>query len=105
MIELVNLGNRLKVIFRTENIPDHLPEAVQINFFRIIQGLLQNAIKHSEAENVLLEMKFANGRLSLTCKVQRKGFRYIVTYIRERPVEYMKQGDAAKRGATDRFCH
>ncbi|GAA4430610.1 hypothetical protein GCM10023091_00080 [Ravibacter arvi] len=74
MVQLVNLGNQRQVIFRVENVPDHLPEVVEINLFRIIQELLQNAIKHSEAQTVWLDLQFTNQKLSLSYKDNGKGF-------------------------------
>ena len=74
MVQLVNLGNGLKVIFTTKSIPGHLPETVEINLFRIIQELLQNAIRHSGAGNVWLDLNYLNEKVSLTYQDDGIGF-------------------------------
>ncbi|MEO6286965.1 MAG: triple tyrosine motif-containing protein [Dyadobacter sp.] len=74
MVGLVNLGNALKVNFNASNVPEHLPEQVEINLFRIVQELLQNAMKHSAAEMVWLDFNFAEENLTLTYKDNGTGF-------------------------------
>lgn len=71
---LVNLANRIKVSFQHRDLPDHLSETIEINIFRIIQELLQNAVKHSQAENVWLTLTCHRSRLSMTYRDDGKGF-------------------------------
>lgn len=74
MVTLVNLGNEIKVFFTAINVPQHLAEQVEINFFRIIQELLQNAAKHSKANGVWLTLNFENEKLKLTYKDDGIGY-------------------------------
>ncbi|MCE7071885.1 histidine kinase [Dyadobacter sp. CY327] len=74
MVGLVNLGNGLKVEFDAENVPEHLPEQVEINLFRIVQELLQNAMKLSQASVVWLNFACEKNRFYLTYKDNGVGF-------------------------------
>ncbi|MCF0074892.1 histidine kinase [Dyadobacter sp. CY261] len=74
MVGLVNLGNGLKVIFDATNVPEHLPEQLEINLFRIVQELLQNAMKHSGASSVWLNFVCGREGLFLSYKDNGVGF-------------------------------
>lgn len=55
-------------------IPENLTDIIEINLFRIVQELLQNAVKHAEAEHVNLEMIYYVNRIHLAYKDDRNGF-------------------------------
>ncbi|NIJ53809.1 sensor histidine kinase [Dyadobacter arcticus] len=75
MVGLVNMGDGVKVIFNSMNVPEHLPEQVEINLFRIVQELLQNAMKHSRAENAWLYLDdYEEVRLILRYRDNGAGF-------------------------------
>ena len=74
MVHLINLVNRLKIDFTSENIPNLLSENVEINFFRIVQELLQNAVKHSQATHVKLNLTSRGDILLLTYTDDGLGF-------------------------------
>jgi signal transduction histidine kinase len=75
MVGLVNLGNGLRVHFNAAHVPAHLPEPMEINLFRIVQELLQNAMKHSQAGNVWLYLDYhSNDKMVLTYRDNGKGF-------------------------------
>lgn len=74
MARLVNLGNGLKVVFSVTNVPEHLPEQLEINFFRIVQELLQNAVKHSKASCVWLGLGYGHERLILSYRDDGAGY-------------------------------
>jgi signal transduction histidine kinase/ligand-binding sensor domain-containing protein len=74
MVQLVNLVNEINIDFVAKDMPEYLYESMEINLFRIIQELLHNAIKHSEAKHVWLNMECSKHLLILTYKDDGKGF-------------------------------
>ena len=52
-------------LFHTENIPELLSTDFKIHLFRIIQELLQNAVKHSQCKVVTIEFKTKSNDFSL----------------------------------------
>lgn len=74
MVALVNESDQLTVVLETENVPLHLSEAEEINLFRVMQELVQNAIKHAGASTVWLALRFDSGVLKMTYKDDGRGF-------------------------------
>lgn len=64
----------LHIGFQSIDINSKLPLAVQINIFRIVQEILANAVKHSEAENILLQCSQSNDVFLITIEDDGKGF-------------------------------
>lgn len=64
----------LHIDFQSIDINSKLPLAVQINIFRIVQEILANAVKHSEAENILLQCSQSNDVFLVTIEDDGKGF-------------------------------
>lgn len=64
----------LHIGFQPIDINSKLPLAVQINIFRIVQEILANAVKHSEAENILLQCSQSNDVFLVTIEDDGKGF-------------------------------
>ncbi len=74
MVDLINEGGQLTVLLETENVPLHLSEIVEINLFRVMQELVQNAIKHAQASTVWLGLRQHAGVLTVTYKDDGRGF-------------------------------
>ena len=55
-------------------IPDKLPESIAIACYRIVQEALNNALKHSEANNVWVSLQAIAGRLQISVRDDGKGF-------------------------------
>ncbi len=64
----------LHIDFQSIDINSKVPLAVQINIFRIVQEILANAVKHSEAENILLQCSQSNDVFLITIEDDGKGF-------------------------------
>ncbi|MFL9833450.1 ATP-binding protein [Chryseobacterium terrae] len=64
----------LHIDFQAININSNLSLAVQINIFRIVQEILANAVKHSEAKNILLQCSQSNDVFLITIEDDGKGF-------------------------------
>ena len=56
MVDILNQSNRLTIEYEARNIPEKLSEAIEINLFRVMQELLQNALKHAGATHVRLSL-------------------------------------------------
>lgn len=65
----------IKNIFRYDEIPEHLPEAVNTGMFRILQECLTNVVRHADASQVIVEIKHdRNNHLLLKIQDDGKGF-------------------------------
>lgn len=64
----------LEIEFQSLNINKDLPLSIQKNIYRIIQELLANAIKHSEATNILLQCSQSDENFMITIEDNGKGF-------------------------------
>lgn len=64
----------LHIDFQPIDITTNLPLAVQINIFRIVQEILANAVKHSEAKNILLQCSQSEEVFLITIEDDGKGF-------------------------------
>lgn len=74
MVALVNESGQLTVVLEAENVPLHLSEVAEINLFRVMQELVQNAIKHANARTVWLTLRHDAGLLTVTYKDDGRGF-------------------------------
>lgn len=70
---LVNKTNKLYIAFDTENI-ERLDQNMEIILFRVISELINNTIKHAEAERVFILLLKRENVLSLYFKDDGKGF-------------------------------
>jgi signal transduction histidine kinase len=62
------------VAFELQDVPPVLPPEVTLNFFRVAQEALQNAMKHSGADQVSMQLKGTPGGLVLTIADEGVGF-------------------------------
>ncbi len=53
---------------------DHLQKDIQLSFYRIVQELLQNILKHAEATQAFVQLHSGSGLISLTIEDNGKGF-------------------------------
>src|SRR5690606_25078558 len=52
---------------------DHYPEQLRITVYRVVQELLTNAVKHANADEVILQCSELDGWLFLTVEDNGKG--------------------------------
>lgn len=76
---LRDLCNSLKsekthIIYRSYDLSDMISPKMQVTIYRMIQELVVNAIKHSEAKTVLVECLQDEGNLNITVEDDGKGF-------------------------------
>ncbi|BAP30407.1 putative histidine kinase [Chryseobacterium sp. StRB126] len=74
--DLCEFYNRkdIEIDFQAINIEKNLPLNIQLNIYRIAQELLANAIKHSEATNILLQCSQSKKDFLITIEDNGKGF-------------------------------
>jgi len=64
----------LDIDFQPINIERKLPLNIQLNIYRIVQELLANAVKHSGANNILLQCSQSEENFFITIEDNGKGF-------------------------------
>lgn len=74
MVDLMNESYPFRVTFEPENVPGKLPESIEINLFRVVQELLQNAVKHAGASAVSLHLRYEPNTLRLVYRDNGRGF-------------------------------
>ncbi len=72
--EGINQHGKLQINFQAYGLDNRLEQSVEITIFRIVQELLNNAMKHSEATKVLVQLTKTNETLVLTVEDNGKGF-------------------------------
>ena len=60
--------------FRSHAVPNHLPPEIGLCLFRVLQEALQNAIKHSGAGRIEVELREESGEIHLIIRDLGKGF-------------------------------
>ncbi len=64
----------LAISFRHESVPPHIDQRIALCLFRVTQEALQNALKHSDAEHITVELKGDLRSVALTITDDGKGF-------------------------------
>jgi two-component system NarL family sensor kinase len=70
----INISGSIKVQLQTYGMEQRLEQSVDIVLYRIVQELLTNVIRHSRAENVLVQLIRKQDRFSLTVEDDGIGF-------------------------------
>ncbi|MGH1515926.1 ATP-binding protein [Chryseobacterium sp. JK1] len=65
----------LEIDFQAIDIEKKLPLNIQLNIYRIVQELLANAVKHSHADNILLQCSQSGKNFLITIEDNGKGFK------------------------------
>lgn len=64
----------INISFEFSGMDERLTDVVEVNIYRIIQELVNNSMKHSEAKNITLSMKMNDQQLSIDYNDNGKGF-------------------------------
>ncbi len=65
----------LQIDFQPLNIQKNLPLNFQVNIYRIVQELLSNAVKHSDANSILVQCSQSENEFYITVEDNGKGIR------------------------------
>lgn len=72
--ENMNLSGKIHVQLQTYGMEQRMEQSTEIVIYRIIQELLNNVIKHAEANKVLIQLVREGDRFNLTVEDDGKGF-------------------------------
>ena len=71
----INLSGALKVNYQSIGLNEEvIDQTTAITIYRVIQELINNAIKHAAATEAIVQVSKTNGRLSVTVEDDGKGF-------------------------------
>lgn len=74
LVDLLNVGRRLTITYTVQDVAQQLPEAIEINAFRIVQELLQNALRHAPDSQVVLVLRGLPYELQIRYQDNGPGF-------------------------------
>jgi PAS domain S-box-containing protein len=66
--------HKVEVEFSHEHVPDSVPTEISLCLFRILQGALRNALKHSGVKSFEVRLYGTTGGIHLSVRDQGKGF-------------------------------
>ncbi len=64
----INRAGKIAVTLDVEGMDTRLDEAVEITLYRVVQEVMNNAIKHSNAKEIVVRIARANGKLEVSIK-------------------------------------
>jgi len=70
----INAIHKLEIHFKHANIPEQLDKPIELSIFRIIIELINNTIKHANAQTIKLWLEYSNQKLILNFKDDGIGF-------------------------------
>lgn len=74
MVTWINKSDQIKVVFSKSGEPFRLEIKKELAVFRIIQELLNNALKHSNASQILIKSRFTNDYMAVSVTDNGVGF-------------------------------
>ncbi|KAA3646853.1 MAG: hypothetical protein DWP98_10090 [Bacteroidetes bacterium] len=70
----INQTKKINCKLLTYNVEDALSLNIEVELYRIVQEVLNNALKHAEAKNITVQLNRLDEELSLTIEDDGKGF-------------------------------
>jgi signal transduction histidine kinase len=95
-VEVLGRAHGLKADLRVEGTPE-LDSAVEIELYRIVQEALNNAVRHSRAETIEVEVEAHDGDITVTVRDDGVGFDPGARAIRERRLGLTSMRERAER--------
>ena len=68
------MSENLRIDFQAFGIESGIPEQTQVTIYRIVQELLANAIRHADANNIVLQCSQNKDSFFITVEDNGKGF-------------------------------
>src|SRR5690554_3966887 len=75
LVDWVNKSDAINVVWWCNTVPFRFDNKEELAVFRIVQELLNNAIKHSGASSIIIKMRFFNDGLAVSVSDNGKGFK------------------------------
>jgi signal transduction histidine kinase len=70
----INTANLMRLQYQSFGLEERMDQSVEIIVYRVIQELLNNALKHASATEALVQVMRRENRLSITVEDNGKGF-------------------------------
>jgi signal transduction histidine kinase len=70
----VSRNSRMEVTVESEDVPQDLPDAYKVCIYRVTQGALHNAVRHSGARNATVRVKHSQQGIQLRVADDGRGF-------------------------------
>lgn len=74
LVGLLNDSHQLAIEYLASDLPQTLPQSVEINLFRVVQELLQNALKHAQASKIDLSIHTEMAKIYIEYRDNGRGF-------------------------------
>ena len=74
----IELTKKIKIDYRFE-VTTNIPKEVSLQLFRMIQELVNNAIKHSNASSIVVQLKERKKKLYVLCRDNGMGMEVVTT--------------------------
>lgn len=74
LIRKLNHKDKLHIDFRTVHIEERLDEKIEVALYRILQEILNNAMKHSDASKIYIILSKSSNQIELSIRDNGKGF-------------------------------
>lgn len=81
MAILINQTGKVQIAVESEDFPENLPDEMQLNLYRMVQELFQNALKHAQAEQITLKLEQNSHSLTLHYTDNGHGFDMAALHI------------------------
>src|SRR5699024_981954 len=70
----INQSKALQIDFQVLGLKERLPSSLALTLYRIVQELINNIIKHSDATEVLVQLNRMDNLLAITVEDNGRGF-------------------------------
>jgi signal transduction histidine kinase len=74
LCDFINEGKNLNVLFTPVNFKGQLNRNIEVSLYRIVQELINNAIKYSQCKNIIVQLSNSNTLLTLVVEDDGIGF-------------------------------
>jgi len=74
MVNWINKSEQIKIEFSKQGEPFRLDKKIELGVFRIVQELINNALKHSKASKIIIKVRYAEKYLALSVTDNGLGF-------------------------------
>lgn len=71
---IINQTGKVEIEVASDDFPENLPEEMQVNLYRIVQELFQNALKHAQSERITIQLERNSLGLRLRYMDDGRGF-------------------------------
>jgi len=70
----VSRSSQMEVSVESENVPEDLPDAYKVCVYRLTQAALHNAVRHSNARNATVRLKYSRQSIQVEVADDGRGF-------------------------------